>query len=59
MLTIEGYADRLSVQAGERIGFHISTNAATYAIEIARVGAEREAVLEPGRSARTSLPDAG
>ena len=44
MLTIEGYADRLSVQAGERIGFHISTNAATYAIEIARVGAEREAV---------------
>ena len=44
LLTIEGYADRLSVQAGERIGFHISTNAATYAIEIARVGAEREAV---------------
>ena len=43
-LIIEGYADRLSVQAGDQIGFHISTNAATYAIEIARVGAAREPV---------------
>ena len=43
-LIIEGYADQLSVQAGDQIGFHISTNAATYAIEIARVGAVREPV---------------
>ena len=44
MLTIEGYADRLSVQAGDEIGFHISTNAPSYDIEIARVGATREPV---------------
>ncbi len=44
MLTIEGYPDRLSVQAGDEIGFHISTNAPSYDIEIARVGATREPV---------------
>ena len=42
--TIEGYADRLSVQAGEEIGFHVSTNTREYSIEIARVGAERKPV---------------
>ena len=44
MLKIEGYADRLSVQPGDEIGFHISTNASSYDIEIARVGATREPV---------------
>ena len=43
-LYIEGYADRLSCRAGEQLGFHISTSAAKYAVEIARIGAEREVV---------------
>ena len=43
-LNIEGYADQLSVKAGDQIGFHISTSAEKYSIEIARVGAERELV---------------
>ena len=37
-LNIEGYADQLSVKAGDQIGFHISTSAEKYSIEIARVG---------------------
>jgi len=43
-LYIEGYTDQLSYQAGDEIGFHISTSAPKYSIEIARVGAEREIV---------------
>ncbi len=43
-LFIEGYPDQLSVSAGDEIGFHISTNAQKYSIEIARVGAERQVV---------------
>ena len=43
-LFVEGYADQLSVQPGDQIGFHISTNAEKYSMEIARVGAEREVV---------------
>ena len=42
--TIEGYTDQLSVEAGEEIGFHVSTNTHEYAIEIARVGVERKIV---------------
>ena len=42
--TIEGYTDQLSVEAGEEIGFHISTNTRGYSVEIARVGAERKIV---------------
>ena len=44
MLRIEGYVWPLSVKAGERIGFHISTNADRYSIQIARVGAQRHVV---------------
>ena len=55
-LIIEGYADQLSVQAGEQIGFHISTNAATYAIEIARVGAVREPVWSRANLAGHQYP---
>ena len=57
-LIIEGYADQLSVQAGEQIGFHISTNAATYAIEIARVGAVREPVWSQANLAGRQYPAA-
>ena len=45
-LYIEGYADRLSCRAGDQLGFHISTSAAKYAMEIARLGAEREVVWQ-------------
>jgi hypothetical protein len=41
---IEGYTGRLSYQAGDEIGFHISTSAKKYALEIIRVGACREVV---------------
>ncbi len=43
-LFIEGYADRLSYLPGEEVGFHISTSAPTYTLEIAREGATREVV---------------
>ena len=43
-LFVEGYADRLSVPAGDGIGFHVSTNLLRYSAEIARLGAERKVV---------------
>ena len=43
---IEGYAGRLSAAPGERIPFHISTTAAHYRMEIARLGRAREVVWE-------------
>jgi hypothetical protein len=50
-LTIEGYTDRLSYQAGESIEFHISTTATRYSMEIARLGSESKVVL-----AQANLP---
>ncbi len=44
-LTIDGYTGRLSYAAGEPIHLHVSTNAPSYSLEIARVGAERQVVL--------------
>jgi hypothetical protein len=44
-LTVEGYTDRLSYQAGETIEFHVATTAPRYAMEIARLGAKTEVVL--------------
>lgn len=41
---ITGYTDSLSVEAGEDIGFHISTTLKKYSIEIFRVGAKKESV---------------
>ena len=41
---LEGYTDQLSVQPGDEIGFHISTNVDTFSMEIARVGAEQQVV---------------
>ena len=38
------YTDRLSYLPGEEVRFHTSTSASRYSIEIARVGARREAV---------------
>ena len=43
-LKIEGYTDQLSVEPGDEIGFHVSTNARTYSMTIARVGIAREVV---------------
>jgi hypothetical protein len=44
-LTVEGYTDRLSYQPGESIAFHVSTTAARYSMEIARLGSEAKVVL--------------
>ena len=41
---LEGYTDQLSVQAGEEIGFCISSSAKKYSIAIARVGKTRQVV---------------
>ena len=43
-LYIEGYTDQLSYEPGEEVGFHISTSASNYTLEIARLGATREVV---------------
>jgi len=43
-LYIEGYTDGLSCRAGDQVGFHISTSAAEYSVEIIRLGAQREKV---------------
>lgn len=43
-LFIEGYAAELSVVPGEDLVLHVSTSAAKYSVEIARIGATREVV---------------
>ena len=43
---VEGYTDQLSYRAGEKVRFHVSTSAEEYALEVARVGAGREVVLQ-------------
>ena len=52
-LFVEGYAGQLSVQPGEEVAFHVSTSAAKFSVEIARVGGKREVVWTgkdlPGR----------
>jgi len=50
-LTIEGYTDRVSYQAGETVEFHVSTTASRYSMEISRVGAESQVV-----QTRANLP---
>ncbi len=44
-LYIDGYPQQLSYAPGEEIEFRISTSAAHYSLEIARVGATREVVF--------------
>ena len=52
-LKIEGYAWPLSVEPGESVSLHISTNARTFSCTVARVGNSREVVWKkesvPGR----------
>ncbi|WP_395739258.1 N,N-dimethylformamidase beta subunit family domain-containing protein [Prosthecobacter sp.] len=43
-LFIEGYASLRSIAQGEEIGMHVSTTAAKYEIEVARLGVTREVV---------------
>lgn len=40
-LFVEGYTGRVSYLPGEDLTLHVSTSAATYSVEIARLGAER------------------
>ena len=56
---IEGYADQLSVRAGDDIAFHISSDVETYALEISRVGADRQPVwVQDGlKGTRHPAPD--
>jgi hypothetical protein len=43
-LFIEGYAGQRSVAQGEEIALYVSTSAAKYEVEIARLGGMREVV---------------
>lgn len=43
-LSIEGYTGQVSYAPGEKVSLHISTSAAKYTVEIARLGREREVV---------------
>jgi hypothetical protein len=52
-LFIEGYAGRRSVAQGEEIDVHVSTTAAKFDIEVARLGLDREVVWS-----RTGVPGA-
>lgn len=52
-LYIDGYTHQLSYAPGEEIEFQISTSAAHYSLEIARLGATREVVFS-----QTELPGA-
>ena len=56
---IEGYADQLSVEAGDEIGLCVSTSSQTYAVEIARVGLHRQVVWTKSglRGAQYEVPE--
>ena len=43
-LLLEGYTNPMSVKPGEEVGFHVSTNAKQFSIEVARLGAREEIV---------------
>ncbi len=45
-LYVEGYTDQLSYQPGDKIEFHVSTTAPTWSMEISRLGAASEKVLD-------------
>ena len=55
-LFIEGYTGQVSYQAGDDVTFHISTSAASYALEIARLGAKRDVVLTTNGLRGTTYP---
>ena len=52
-LFVEGYAGRVSYAPGDDLTLHVSTSAATFAIEIVRIGVKTESVWSsasvPGR----------
>jgi hypothetical protein len=56
---IDGYADRLSYQAGDDVALHVSTSSARYAVEVARLGKKRQVVYtkEGLAGARHPVPD--
>ncbi len=43
-LYVEGYAGRVSYQAGDEVGLHLSSSSSTCVVEVARVGVRREIV---------------
>jgi hypothetical protein len=55
---IDAYTDRLSYQPGDSVGLHVSTDAARFSVEVARVGASRQVVLSKDglRGARHPVP---
>src|SRR5579875_1132148 len=55
-VTVEGYPDRLSYAPGETASFACSTDAPTFAAEVARVGGRREIVWERAGIAGTAQP---
>lgn len=44
-VSLDGYTDQLSYQAGDPVQLHVSTHASRFAIEVARVGTRRQVVL--------------
>ena len=44
-LFLEGYAGQVSYRPGEEVALHVSTSAARFQVEVARLGARREVVL--------------
>ncbi len=44
-LHIEGYAGQVSYKPGEELSLHVSTSAPKFAVEIARLGAQRDVVF--------------
>ena len=53
---VEGYTDQLSYRAGEQVRFHVSTSADQYALEVTRIGAEREVVWQQDQLPGSSHP---
>ena len=53
---VEGYTDQLSYRAGEQVRFHVSTSADQYALEVTRIGAEREVIWQQDQLPGSSHP---
>src|SRR5688500_5236591 len=43
-LFVEGYAGQVSYAPGEELSLHVSTSAAVFSVEVARLGAKTESV---------------
>ena len=55
-LWVEGYTGQVSYQPGEELTLHLSSTAASVAIEIARLGAQRETLTNFSRIAVKAYP---